>query len=132
MDEHARGAPCGIGNERPAPPSFGARLGCDSSCVTFDDAPSPGGLRGESRNAAQNQIEVGNRETGNGNRRGHGKGRSGSFTVFPFPFPAQVASTIIAVASPPPMQMAATPIFFPLRKAWMSVVRIRAPEAPIG
>src|SRR6185312_1377984 len=43
------------------------------------------------------------------------------------------SSTAIAVASPPPMQSAATPRLRLRRlSAWISVTRMRAPEAPMG
>lgn len=42
-------------------------------------------------------------------------------------------STTRAEAPPPPLQMAATPIFFPWwRRAWSKVTTIRAPLQPIG
>ena len=46
---------------------------------------------------------------------------------------AQTRSTIIASASPPPMQIDARPRFlFACLRAWSSVVTMRAPLAPIG
>ena len=47
--------------------------------------------------------------------------------------PSQTRSMAMAVPSPPPMQMAATPRFSPrFSSALSSVTMIRAPEAPIG
>jgi len=44
-----------------------------------------------------------------------------------------MSSTATAVASPPPMHKLATPLVLPWRfRAAISVVTIRAPEAPIG
>ena len=49
------------------------------------------------------------------------------------PAAPQGRSIATAVASPPPMQMTAIPRLSPaVRRLWISVTRMRAPEAPIG
>ena len=49
------------------------------------------------------------------------------------PGEAQRRSMTAATASPPPMQRVARPrFFFSSSRAWSSVVRMRAPEAPMG